>query len=312
MLKLAGRLAAVAALLCGVVFALGIPTRARADGPPPCWDETPWCTVSGTGGGGTPGGGGGGGGSGGTDCIYTLRDGTSYRVACYVGGLGYFNVSDGCYYWRLDPQPPLTDPVYDGHTPGTGAVYRITCTNGPPPWGLGSETVGEFWVDRPAGPVNPIDLAFLALAKIRLDPADIHTAPSSTGVGGLVGLPVWLWTPRTPNTWGPLAASQTSGPVTVSISANAEKIVWNMGDGHIVTCTNPGSAFGSTTPSGATPACGYKYTTSSRNEPNHRYQVTATTTWRVTWNGGGGSGVITVVRVSATSLLINEAQVVVK
>ncbi len=312
MLRVFGRLAAAAVMVCGVAFAVGIPAGARAAGPP-CWDETPWCTVTGTGGGGSGGGGGTGGGTGGSsDCVYTLPSGVSYRVACFVGGIGYFNVSNGCYYLRLDPQPPLTDPVYDGHTPGTGAVYRITCTDGPPPWGLGSETVGEYWLDKPAGPVNPIDLEFLALAKIRLDPADIHSAPSSVGVGGLVGLPVWLWTPRTPNTWGPLGASQTSGTVTVTISAKAEKIVWNMGDGHLVTCKNPGAAFRSSTPAGAKPACGYRYLTSSRDESGGRFTVTATTTWRVTWAGGGGNGVITVIRVAGTSLRINEAQVVVK
>jgi hypothetical protein len=310
------RLATVFAVLAATVLMLGSPStgQVRAAGAS-CPPEILWCsygdggTGSGGGGGGSGGGSGGSGGDG--TCAYPLG-GVEYRVACYVGGLGFFNTTNGCYYLRLVPQPPLSDPIYQDHTPGTGAVYRLTCYSGPPPWARGSENLGRYWIDQGAPALDPVDLAFAALAKIRLDPADIHTAPSSTGVGGLVGLPVWMWTPRTANTWGPLSASQTAGPLTVNIRARATKVVWNMGDGHSVTCTRPGTAYAASYGGARSPNCGYTYTAASRGEIGGRYTITATTTWRVTWNGGGQNGVITVIRVAAVDIQINEAQVVVK
>jgi hypothetical protein len=85
-----------------------------------------------------------------------------------------------------------------------------------------------------------------------------------------------------------------------------------MGDGHTVTCTNPGVAYKPVDGGEPSPACGYLYKQASRDEPGGTFRVTATTYWRVPWSGGGESGVITAVRVSAVDLTINEAQVVVK
>jgi hypothetical protein len=302
------------ALLVAVVVALGSPSSGEVrGGGASCPPEILWCSYGGGGGGSGGGGGGGGGGSGGGGdgtCAYIVG-GVEYRVACYVGGLGFFNATNGCYYLRLDPQPPLSDPIYEGHTPGSGAVYRVTCYTGPPPW-RGAESVDRYWIDAGAPAIDPVDLAFAALAKIRLDPADIHTAPSTTGVGGLVGLPVWMWTPRTAHTWGPLSDQASAGPLTVFITATAARVVWNMGDGHTVTCTTPGTRYAARYGGGNSPDCGYTYTKSSRGESAGNYTITATTTWHVAWHGGGQSGVITVVRVAAVNIQINEAQVVVK
>jgi hypothetical protein len=297
-----------------VVGALaGHGTRAAADGSGSCPKEILWCTVSG----GNPGNPGGVGdpvdpGDGGGD------NGCSYHgsaVACYKPGLGYYNSSDSCYYRREDPQPPAGDERWNGKTPADGAFYFITCYDGPAPWGSGAVDPVERFVPNGAGGPTPLELAEQALAEILLSPPNIQMAPSTTGVGGLVGLPVWMWdkiNPASPNTWGPLTNSKSFGGLTVNIRAEGVSIVWNMGDGHRVTCDNPGTVYAATDGAKASPDCGYRYTKPSYSKRNGKYAITATATWHVNWAGGGQNGVIVVTRVARATVRINEAQVVVK
>ncbi|MCA0328478.1 MAG: hypothetical protein LCI03_01080 [Actinobacteria bacterium] len=84
-----------------------------------------------------------------------------------------------------------------------------------------------------------------------------------------------------------------------------------MGDGHSVTCTSPGTPYTTSRGATASPTCGYVYESSSASQPDHAYTVVATTTWEVTWTGGGQSGVITTTRVSTTTVRIAELQVLV-
>ena len=129
------------------------------------------------------------------------------------------------------------------------------------------------------------------------------------GKTGLVGLPVWLWTTVSPSTWGPTSASASIPGLSVTATARATRIVWDMGDGHTVTCANPGTPFTSASASAASPTCGHVYTRSSALLPGAVYPVVATTTWEVAWSGGGQSGVLTVTRTSRTSVRIGELQV---
>jgi hypothetical protein len=99
--------------------------------------------------------------------------------------------------------------------------------------------------------------------------------------------------------------------LTVTIRAQAVSIAWDMGDGHTVTCDNPGTPYEPRFGNQPSPTCGYVYTTPSRDRPGGVFPVVATTTWRVTWEGGGESGAYTVVRQSApTPVRIGELQVV--
>jgi hypothetical protein len=305
--RLVARLATAAVLVASLVLALDVPASAGGGGS--CPREIPWCTVTGTGAGSGGGHGHGGGGGATTGCYYKGQ-----IVECYLPGLGYYNSADQCYYNRLDPQPAADDPVWKGHDPTLGAFYEISCFDGPPPWGQASFGSAEEWIATPAAGPTPAQLAAEALAKIRLDGASIHMAPttSATGVGGLVGLQVWMWTTAGAHTWGPIGASASSGALTVRIEAKASKIVWNMGDGHHVTCTEPGQAYVASDGGGASSNCGYTYTKPSFNQASGRYTITATTTWRVTWQGGGDGGVIVTHRTSQASVRINEQQVVVK
>jgi hypothetical protein len=303
---LIARLAATALLAAGLVVTLN--AAATADGGGSCPREIPWCTVTGNGNGGH-GHGGGGGGSTSTGCYYK-----GLVVECYQPGLGYYNSSDHCYYNRLDPQPAADDPIWAAHDPAKGGFYEISCFDGPPPWGGASFGAVEKWIATPGGP-SPRQLALRALAKIRLDGALIHMAPttSTKGVGGLVGLPVWMWTTVNAHTWGPITSSASSGALTVRIVAKASEIVWTMGDGgKPVVCTQPGDAYAASDGGNASGDCGYTYIKPSYNQTNGRYVITATTTWNVTWQGGGDGGVITTTRTSRASVRINEQQVVVK
>jgi len=242
-------------------------------------------------------GGGNGGDSGGSGCHYAGQ-----TVPCSIDGLGWFNASNGCYY-TLTPIPPFGDP----HAGEKGNWYTVTCGmyNG------GPVSTADVWV---AGaplqpPPDPAELARRALAKITLKGAEIGMAPRQGGAG-LVNLPVWMWTAVTPNTWGPISASESEAGLTVTITAKATQIVWNMGDGHSVTCASPGTAFTSGDGGQPSPTCGYTYDQPSRDRAGGKYTVTATTSWVVNWAGGGATGEIDQTRTSGTTVAIDELQVV--
>lgn len=243
-------------------------------------------------GGGDHDGGNGGGGS----------EGCSWKgetVPCDGGELGWFNNSDGCYYKRIPPPPG------DPHN-GQGGWYVRTC--GVVGDGPVISYPATWYATPPAGP-DPEELARRALARITLKGADIGMAPRP-GSAGLVNLPVWMWTEVTPNTWGPITSSASAGGLTVTITAKAERIVWNMGDGKTVTCTNPGTPFKTGDGGKKSPTCGHIYLKPSRDRAGDQYQVTATTDWRVDWSGGGVSGVIDQTRTAQTTVQIDELQVV--
>ena len=72
--------------------------------------------------------------------------------------------------------------------------------------------------------------------------AHIQTAVC-VGHRDVVGVPLWLWTDVTPQTWGPNSATASVPGLAVTATAEATRIVWDMGDGNQVTCGNPGTAY---------------------------------------------------------------------
>ncbi len=227
---------------------------------------------------------------------------------CYDPTFGWWSNIDGCYFKVVEPPPPPTDSAWNGHYP-SGRVYQTTC--------LGSPGSGGGWVwlaDNPDGyggvAASPATLAQRAVDLMRLAGPDIGMAPGA-GKTGLVGLPVWLWTAVSASTWGPTSATASVPGVSVTARAEATRIVWDMGDGHSVTCTGPGTPYTTSQGDSRSPTCGHVYAASSAAQPNHAYTVTATTTWSVTWTGGGQSGALTVTRTSTTQVRIGELQVLV-
>lgn len=235
--------------------------------------------------------------------------GPAGEVPCFDDEFGWFNQADGCYYRQADPQPPADDPVWDGHHPD-GAVYLATCLGTP---GTGGGFV--WWPDPPPGyggsSATPAQLANEAVRRMRLAGPVIGIVPEP-GKTGLVGLPVWMWTEVTPRTWGPLSVTASVPGLSVTATATAQRITWSMGDGRTVVCEGPGTPYEDRFGGRSSPDCGHTYTRTSAREPDAAYTVTATTTWRVDWAGGGQRGELTVDRASTARLRIGELQVLVQ
>ncbi|GAA1026180.1 hypothetical protein GCM10009557_02960 [Virgisporangium ochraceum] len=285
-------------ILVAVVVAV-VMTIAPANAEPSgghCPPDDPECYVFDDLPAGPPGGGTGGRGGGTGGRAACTLDGKT--VPCQLDGLGSY-VGGGCYVRQV------AAPVPDPHA-GAGGWYVRTCNvfSGNP-----SQSDAEWSLNPPTGGPSPEELAREALAKIRLLGAAVGTAPGPDGAG-LVGLPVWLWTAVTPNTWGPITSSASSGGLTVTITGRATRIVWSMGDGSTVTCHNPGTPYDAGYADQPSPNCGHVYQKASRSRPSGVYRISAVTHWRVDWAGGGQSGVIDTTRQSSTTLAIDELQVV--
>jgi hypothetical protein len=234
---------------------------------------------------------------------------SSGRVPCHDPDYGWFNQADGCYYRKADPQPPRSDPAWEGHFP-EGAIYVATCLGTP---GTGGGFV--WWPVPPPGfggtTASPAQLASEAVRRMQLLGPDIGTVPES-GKVGLVGLPVWMWTEVSPRTWGPMSVTASVPGLSVTATANAEQISWRTGDGHTVVCRGPGTPYQDRFGGRSSPDCGHTYTRTSARIPGGAYPVTATTTWRVVWVGGGQRGELTLDRSTTTRVRIGELQVLVQ
>ncbi|MBS2547712.1 hypothetical protein KGQ19_12625 [Catenulispora sp. NL8] len=173
----------------------------------------------------------------------------------------------------------------------------------------------KIWLQNPPPTGNgptPTDLAKQAQAEMTLNGPTISTAPT-TGGSGLVGMPVWLWTAQTPQTWGPQSKTATVPGLSVTATATAKSITWDMGDGHQFSCANPGTAYAPSYGSAASPNCGYTYTQPSGGNPGGDYKITATTIWQVSWVASTGqTGTLPPVTTppSTTTVKIGELQVV--
>lgn len=269
--------------------------------------------VEGPGGPGTtdPGGGGDGGGNGG-------GGGDNGPRVCYAGDIevdceNHFGVYvDGCYIRAADPQPPKSDPVWEGNDEGV----IVECTPYPCVPQPGQNMIADctsrniYWAAAPpAAPViSPQELADRAVAAMGLGAGEIGIAPPADR--GVVGVPVWLWVANAgASTTGPLDESASAGGVTVTARAELDRIVYDMGDGNQVTCVGGGTPFssGQTT----SPDCGYTYERSSAGRPGDAYTVTATSYWTVEWNGGNQNGVIPLEFSRSVDVRVGELQALV-
>ena len=293
-------------VLAGVLVLLAFPTFASAaPGEEICPPRDPYCEIDDEdervdppGEGTEPGGGGG-------SCSYRGE-----AVPCNHPDYGVWIGGDGgCWVTMAEGrQDPEQWPPPEGEDPD-GAWYVQTCID-LPNGGCTQYCSFTVWLtDAPLGPPDPEVLARRALARILLRGADIRMSPPATGAA-VVGVPVWLSTVSTVQTWGPANDQECERGLCVSLTARAEYIDWVMGDGsEPVRCYSPGEPWrpGET----GEPDCGHTYVRSSRDQPEGRYAITATTTWRVDWSGGGQSGVLRTTRDSSTSLTVNEIQVLV-
>jgi hypothetical protein len=221
-----------------------------------------------------------------------------------------------CTYELADPQPPAGSADWQGHQPGDGAVYEERCifNDG------GDVTVGRtgftrvrvVWApEQPEAPqVDPAVLAQEAVEKMLLRGPEIGITPKPGGTG-VVGMPVYLWTEKSPETYGPNTASASAGGMTVTATAKVTKIVWEMGDGNTVTCTTAGTPYKAEYGKRPSPDCGHRYSVPSSTTSSGKFHVTATSTWAIDWRvvGGGPSGELTEVRDSSVDITVAEVQV---
>lgn len=159
-----------------------------------------------------------------------------------------------------------------------------------------------------------------AAATIGIEAIDIGIVPEDIeGRVGLVGMPVRMWVENpSPETIGPMQRVVTSGPVVVTLNATMLAVGWDMGDGGHQLCAGalaPYTPYTDVAGDSPSPTCGYRYSRSSLRQPGEKFEVTATSTWQVTWTAttpaGATGGVIPMARSSSTSIKVGENQVLV-
>jgi hypothetical protein len=202
-----------------------------------------------------------------------------------------------------------------GATPGgsgSGSVYMCP----PPPDGAEADAPPGS-AGQPATPtVDPVILAWRATASMGLRAVDMQIAPAPVSENrdamGLVGLPVWMWADQTAATWGPQTASASDGPVNVTVTARVDRVQWDMGDGTVITCDQPGTPFDPArhTVDDESPDCGHTYLQTSSRQPDGLYTVTATSHWIAQWTDDTGqSGTIPFELTTSEQIRIGELQV---
>lgn len=225
---------------------------------------------------------------------------------CYSGGRqvpcrtdqGSWYSPRQCYISRVSPQPPRSDPSWQGHADGTLYYCRISGQ------AIGSATL--IWLASAAPPPDPEVLARRAVASMRLRPFRIGIVPEDRPDRvGLVGMPVWLWAENPgPQTFGPITRSASSGGYTVRATAKVTRVRWSLGDGATRTCSGPGTPYLARFGKAESPTCGYRY--SQQGE----YTVRAESQWVVSWSGIGESGTIRLSLADSTRIAVGELQVV--
>ena len=216
--------------------------------------------------------------------------------------VGWWVQSRQCYAKATSPQPPKSDPIWEGRTDGT--IYD--CSR--PVLGPGGYIVYQFWSSAPPGvgaPPDPQVLARQAVAVMNLRAIRVGMVPEpAPGRIGVVGMPTWMWADQPDAlTWGPVTRSAGSGGFTVTATARVTKVVWSMGDGATVVCHTAGTPYRDGFGKKSSPDCGHTY------EVEGRYQVRATSHWTVDWAGMGQSGSIPLMFSDTVPVTIGEAQV---
>jgi hypothetical protein len=143
----------------------------------------------------------------------------------------------------------------------------------------------------PAAAATPGEVGQLAVSELDLAAPTVSMAPS--GGKAIVNLESWLWID--PAQWQPITRTAAVDGITATATATEVSVVWEMGDGHQVTCDGPGVAYNTSIPDqDQSTSCGYTYQETSASGP---FTITATIEYDVTWIsvgvvGGGDLGII--------------------
>lgn len=257
---------------------------------------------------------GGGGGGGPRVCSVPGVDGQEDFVVDCETSAGVWSNDRLCYLQVVDPQPPKSADVWKGNDEGVIVQCSPSeewCNSLDPNPGAACVMPNETWQAEPPTVLDlpdPEDLARQAFASLPLDQVDIGIVPEDEpGRIGLVGLPVWMWVENPDErTFGPVEASASDQGLTVTIEAKVDRIVWDLGDGTTVTCTGPGTPYEDRFAGEASPDCGHRFTRQGQ------YEVSATSYWTATWEGGDQRGELSAERTARTTVSVGELQVVVQ
>ncbi|MEV4261504.1 hypothetical protein [Kribbella sp. NPDC049584] len=224
--------------------------------------------------------------------------------AC-TSSLGNWSNSHQCYMRREAPQPPFSDPRWQGHT--DGSLWACIREQG---YDEGRHLVTE-WVWLPGEPdtvvIDPLTLAYRAIAAMNLEPPVVKTAPGADQIG-LVNMPVWMWVTKSENTFGPITREASVPGLSVTATAQVKAINWSMGDGDTVRCDGAGTPYDQSMGIKDSPDCGHRYAKTSQKFQNCKYPVTATAQWAITWQSTlGDTGQISTTQEATTQLRIGEA-----
>lgn len=224
------------------------------------------------------------------------------EVPCIVHDW-YWSYAWGCYTKYAEPQPPWSDPAWSGRR--DGAIFwcsrGVTLTDPFPP-----DTINRWASSPPWGaPPDPEELARAAMESMSLRAIEIGIVPEQgPDRVGLVGLPTWMWVQDLDGaTWGPITRTASSGPWSVTATAEVDRIEWDMGDGTTVACTTPGTPYEDRFQGMDSPDCGHRY------QEQGYYTVSATSFWVISWDGLGQSGTIEMDLVQDGQIVMGEAQV---
>lgn len=221
------------------------------------------------------------------------------EIACRKDGEWWSNARQ-CYVGFAKPQPPKSDPAWQGRS--EGAIYSCyTPRNG------GGHRIYFFWsASSPAGP-DPAVLARQAIESMNLSAIRIGIVPEAgPGRVGIIGMPVWLWVDEPdPRTWGPISRTASAGGFSVTATAKVKRVVWQLGDGTTVVCHGPGTVYEDRFGRSPSPSCGHTY------DAQGTYTVRATSHWEVAWRGLGQSGTIPLQLTRSVQIVEGEIQVIV-
>lgn len=160
----------------------------------------------------------------------------------------------------------------------------------------------------PVPVVSPQQAAYIASARLRLTaPKPMIGPPPSINKWKMaaVGYPMWLWADGNLN---PAPVSDSVYDLAVSLDARLVKVVYEMGDGQKVTCTDVSRSWNSGVPPAAeSPVCGYTYEQPSL--PSGEYTITANAVWAVDWTVNNTTGTIPFFQSASTQLPVGELQV---
>jgi hypothetical protein len=283
----------LAALAAGLMCAAGAalvtaPTAGAADGGCLTYDQHHICVVSvGSVTGGSLGGTYGGGGAQGCTVIPAEPPRDPKPVPCTADGLGVWVQANQCYEKLEDPQPPKTDPAWQGHT--NGAIYQ--CASDP------RATLIDYafpvWSATAPGGPTAYQLALQAYSQVVVpDPVPGRYPEGALADGRpftVVNADTWYWT----SAGSYSTQTQTAGApgLTATVVVTPAGLRFTPGDGSpTVSCAGPGVAWQpadglyAASPDG----CDYRYTQSSVDRANGELTATYAIRWNVSWSASDG------------------------